>query len=295
MASVTAQTWKNLEILLVDNNSDKATAENLARTAASDARITLLYEPRRGVSAARNCALDAAKGEYVCFVDSDDTVSPDYVERMMDPIVHGRAEIGAVIVYNHRSGSRIGTKYRCRTSVKLNRKRMIDKLAGTCCNKIYRKDLLDRFCIRFDERYRTAEDQIFSVEYLVNVRSAELFLESPKYFYRANPFSATSTFSKTSFDPRILDWPKAIERRIWPTLRKAGLMSFSRRASMFWACGRAMVELRTQGRDGSRLYKVLEAKRRQAIPARIWQSICVPGSNPGLRRMAKRFLGETKK
>lgn len=87
------QTYKNLEIILVDDgtkdNSDKICDEY----AGKDNRITVLHTENRGQSAARNTALDVAKGEYITFIDSDDIVSTELIEELMRSALEENAEI----------------------------------------------------------------------------------------------------------------------------------------------------------------------------------------------------------
>lgn len=101
--SITAQTYKNLEILLVDDGSTDGTGELADRLAKEDERIKVIHKENGGSSSARNLAISQAKGEYLGFVDSDDFVEPDMYGRLYEGIVKygtsiaqiGRDEIDA--------------------------------------------------------------------------------------------------------------------------------------------------------------------------------------------------------
>lgn len=80
--SITAQTYTNLEILLVDDGSTDGTGALCDRLAEGDARIRVFHKENGGSSSARNLALDHASGEYIGFVDSDDYIEPDMYERL---------------------------------------------------------------------------------------------------------------------------------------------------------------------------------------------------------------------
>lgn len=84
--SITAQTYTNLEILLVDDGSTDGTGALCDELAGEDARIRVFHKENGGSSSARNLAIAEAKGEYLGFVDSDDYVSPDMYERLYDGI-----------------------------------------------------------------------------------------------------------------------------------------------------------------------------------------------------------------
>ena len=78
--SVLQQTYSDFELLIVDDGSTDNTAELVAVRAALDARIRLIQQANAGVSSARNTGIDAASGDLLCFIDSDDTVSANYLE-----------------------------------------------------------------------------------------------------------------------------------------------------------------------------------------------------------------------
>lgn len=85
--SITAQTYENLEILLVDDGSTDGTGELCDELAKEDSRIRVLHKPNGGSSSARNMAIEQAKGEYLGFVDSDDYIEPDMYQRLYEGIV----------------------------------------------------------------------------------------------------------------------------------------------------------------------------------------------------------------
>ena len=78
--SLLAQTYQNFELLLVDDGSPDKCWEILQQYAAQDARVCIFRKENGGVSSARNFGLEQARGEYICFVDSDDLVLPQYLE-----------------------------------------------------------------------------------------------------------------------------------------------------------------------------------------------------------------------
>ena len=84
--SLLAQTYQNFELLLVDDGSPDKCWEILQQYAAQDARVCIFRKENGGVSSARNFGLEQARGEYICFVDSDDLVLPQYLEWLYDAL-----------------------------------------------------------------------------------------------------------------------------------------------------------------------------------------------------------------
>ena len=86
LASVIDQTYKDLEIILVDNNSTDNSLKICKEYAAKDNRIRLMQERKKGAAAARNLGIKAAKGDYITFADSDDYLREDAYEILLNRI-----------------------------------------------------------------------------------------------------------------------------------------------------------------------------------------------------------------
>ena len=91
--SVIAQTYKDLEIILVDDVSPDGCPAICDEYAAADKRIKTVHKENGGLSSARNAGLDVATGEYVFFVDSDDYISENAIERLYEALIKEKADI----------------------------------------------------------------------------------------------------------------------------------------------------------------------------------------------------------
>ena len=80
--SIQMQTYKNIEIILVDDGSPDRCPEICDELVANDRRIKVVHKPNGGLSDARNVGMEMAQGEYFCFVDSDDYIQPTMVEKL---------------------------------------------------------------------------------------------------------------------------------------------------------------------------------------------------------------------
>lgn len=84
LGSLLAQSYQHYELILIDDGSTDGSGDICERYAAEHSHIRVLHQSNRGVSAARNAGLACAVGDYICFVDSDDRVSPDFLEALAE-------------------------------------------------------------------------------------------------------------------------------------------------------------------------------------------------------------------
>ena len=94
--SLIKQTYRNLQIILVDDGSRDSSGTICDRYAAQDNRIQVIHKKQSGVSAARNTGLEAVKGSYICFADSDDWSDEKMIETMYENMVEEKAQISII-------------------------------------------------------------------------------------------------------------------------------------------------------------------------------------------------------
>ena len=93
VSSICNQTYKNLEIILVDDGSPDRSGEVCDALAREDRRIRVIHKENGGLASARNAGIDAMTGEYAAFVDSDDYILPEMIRTLYDLCIRHQAQI----------------------------------------------------------------------------------------------------------------------------------------------------------------------------------------------------------
>lgn len=90
--SILNQTFTDFELILVDDGSPDNSPAICYEYAVKDSRIKVIHKVNGGVSSARNVGLDVAKGEWICFVDSDDLIEADYMQKMYEAAINNNSD-----------------------------------------------------------------------------------------------------------------------------------------------------------------------------------------------------------
>lgn len=190
--SVMQQTYRQLEIILVDDGSTDGGAELMDTLAARDERLKVIHKTNGGVSSARNAGLDAATGQYVQFVDSDDELHPEATETAAQMMRQHEADV--VIFGSNGQQLATGTRVEDRDSGDDFIADMM--LQGSLCmpwNKLYRRDLIQD--LRFNPAVSWGEDFIFNMSYLRRCRRAAF---TNRCLYRQHTGNADSLCARYS-------------------------------------------------------------------------------------------------
>lgn len=186
--SLLVQSYKDLEIILIDDGGKDRCPEICDKFAAMDPRVRVIHKPNGGAASARNAGLDAAKGQYICFVDGDDWVDKDYVNHLLKTV--GDADIGICGFFNS-TRSRNDPQAPGQTGTFTNQEYLLQFLSDWSCsllwNKIYRREVIGD--IRMAEGHKI-DDEFFT--YLVVMNSNSVIVhDTPLYYYRIRGSSVT--------------------------------------------------------------------------------------------------------
>ena len=195
--SLIAQTYPNMQILLVDDGSTDQTLELAREYAERDTRITVLPQPCAGVSAARNRALPLCEGKYIRFVDADDTLPPDSMEKLVNRAERDQADL---VIAGYTEYVRNLVRYKnledredtlsCHEMLKLLNPHANSYFYGVLWNKLFLREPVQAGGIRFEERLHWGEDFVFVVNYLQTAETVA-FMKDAVYDYRRTRNSAT--------------------------------------------------------------------------------------------------------
>lgn len=192
--SILAQTYSNIEVVLVDDGSTDRSGTIIDEYAKKDARIVTVHQENKGFSGCRNACLDYANGDFFAFVDSDDSIASDFVEYMLD--VQRQTHSDLVVSTN------------CFTSVNLHQieddeimtwssdkavsEFFYPRIPLGSWNKLYRKRFIDEHGFRFIPELSTGEGLQF-ITAVANSASCVGVGRRKVYFYSLNnPNSATT-------------------------------------------------------------------------------------------------------
>lgn len=199
LKSISEQTYKDIQVILVDDGSPDNCPSICDAWVKNDPRMQVIHQKNQGVSAARNSALKVVQGEFLAFVDADDWIEPTMIEHLihamdMDECVDaafcGYKEVEEKTEHTFRIVRPVGNKV-------VGRNEGVAEIFGEYStmlwNKLYRTSvLLDHH--EFDRNLKIGEDELWMIQNLKNARKIAL-LDEPLYCYRSRSDGASKNFT----------------------------------------------------------------------------------------------------
>ena len=207
--SAICQTYKNLEILIIDDGSTDGSGE-ICDDYLSDNRVTVIHQENKGLSAARNTGLDIMTGEYIAFLDSDDAYKPTFVEEMVNAIEKEEADI---VICKYTAHYTVGELKQSGTGrlmpdaspglyghIPALQALVCYKINVSAWNKLYKRHLWN------DIRYPDGHvfEDIDTMYRIFDICDTICVIDSPLYLYRRRPGSITDTVSIQNIRDRCL-------------------------------------------------------------------------------------------
>ncbi len=190
--SLLAQTYHNIEVLLVDDGSRDGSAAICDAYAARDERVRVIHKPNGGVSAARNDGIDASKGEFIAFCDNDDFYSPGMLDRLLGMCLENDCGIAQCCPARGADES-LATTPPQPVKVFTSREMLESFYAEAtiyCWDKLYRRSVFDH--VRFPVGSYTGEDVVMVHHALLAAGHVAVTREKLYYHY-INPGSVMNS------------------------------------------------------------------------------------------------------
>lgn len=196
--SIIRQTYNNLDVILVDDGSSDNSLNICLEMEKLDSRIRVYSKINGGVSNARNDGIEMARGNYIMFVDSDDYIEHDMVEKML-----ARVHKGWLVVCNWDSNERQNAYLYGGRSVKLGKEDFWglykNRQISSVWNKLYEREKIGE-TVRFEGGLSIGEDLLFNLNYMLDIKGF-IYLDEIFYHYRNGRTSGLSnSYSGKMYD-----------------------------------------------------------------------------------------------
>ena len=213
MESVLNQTLQDIEIICIDDGSKDNSYKLLSDFAKQHSQVIVKKQKNAGPSAARNAGIELATGQYISFIDSDDYVSQDFLEKLLDAYDDKTLLSCTALQYNRVANGEVHNDFMTRVRARKKHEDIysyvlylmrIDGRMYGVINKLFRRDIIEKKKIRFDTSLDFAEDTKFVLDYIAAAlphfkHGCDIrFIYEPLYIY--NYGTETSTVAKSSLD-----------------------------------------------------------------------------------------------
>ena len=188
--SILAQSHRNLEVLLIDDGSPDACPAICDAYAEADSRVRVIHQENQGLSAARNAGLDACRGEYIGFADSDDWMEPELLASLLRMLQEKNLDVAFCAAQIERGTQERELRFlyfpdgTVRTSAEMVRDTLTDTIGGQVWLRLSKRKCWEH--VRFPVG-RFYEDLAISYQPFLYADRGTGFLMKPLYHYRLNP------------------------------------------------------------------------------------------------------------
>ena len=237
--SILASTYRDFEILLVDDGSTDRTPEICDRYQQNYPQIRVFHTENRQLPSARNLGIDNANGRYISFVDADDLVSISLFEHMVRGLESGTDLSMCCFLRCPREFEGINTtEHICPTIILPDEaaQKMVSVCGPYVWNRLYKKEILEINSIRFFQDAQGAEDLSFNAKYLTHCKSVA-FIDIPLYAYITTDGSITNTFRTNRIvSDRYVSLPRAARyaSEVLPEISPQIAEEYRARAAMYY-------------------------------------------------------------
>lgn len=224
LASIISQTYKNIEIILVDDGSTDESGEMCDNWLKKDKRIEVVHKKNGGLNYARRDGFRKATGKYITFVDSDDVIASTYVETLVSVLESKNVDASITGIKNFTKTSQLefNISKNTKSCVAPDSKESLGWLIEynypindnlyimTVWGKLYRKEVVDKIDWKFSN-YRANEDEFWTMQAFSNLQNGVALTDTNLYGYRQNPKSITRDVYKNFYNGKKINKFQFIE------------------------------------------------------------------------------------
>lgn len=211
--SIMHQTYTNLEIILIDDGSTDNSGQICDSFLKKDDRIKVFHKKNSGLGLTRNYGIDRSSGRYIIFVDSDDYLGKEAIEKLVESAINGqydtiiggykritdKKELISICKYNNEAfyNKKIQTDLLTHMLGNLPTKK--DSIKMSVWNNLFDVNIIKQNDLKFcSERKYISEDLVWDCDYFKFAKKVKV-IDSSEYFYRFNPSSLSNSYRKNKF------------------------------------------------------------------------------------------------
>lgn len=204
--SILMQSYKNWELILINDGSVDNSLAICSMYKKANSNIYIIDKENGGVSSARNAGLALSKGEYICFVDSDDSLSPSYLSCLMQSIECNNADLaicGMNIISSGCTKKMIPASAHIEGKIEIAnfvQRHYLEWMISSPCGKLYKRKHMPLY--GFEKKISLGEDLKFNIEYFSRIKSLEI-QASALYNYFDTEGSLTKSYKPEHLDSII--------------------------------------------------------------------------------------------
>ncbi len=225
--SIINQTYENFELIIIDDGSPDNCPSICDKWGKKDLRIKVLHKTNGGLSDARNYGLKYAKGEYITFIDSDDYISPFYLEKLYNLIINNDADIACVkhlsfngnrqVIDNNISDDFLIIDYQKACKELFTTQRLTTMAWG----KLYAKNIIDTTEFPIGKNHEDTATICKYLYYSSKFKNKIAISQDQLYYYRQNNSSITSTKSIKNLTDSL--WSDVVRARFFSEVNEKEL------------------------------------------------------------------------
>lgn len=211
--SVLSQTYKDIEVLIIDDGSPDQCGKICDEYAMNDSRVVVLHTANNGLAAARNIGLNKARGEYIGFVDSDDWIEPDMYEVMIQSLEKTGANVCECDIYSDNY-SMFSDCSLCKNNefIIYNKNEALEalidgKIKNVTWNKLYKRHTFESLSFPIGRNY----EDVAIMHHIIGKADKYVQIDARKYHYR----NRTDSISQTRNAKNLFDYVTACINRYW--------------------------------------------------------------------------------